>query len=117
MFKAFGYECFVLFDADNSQISNDELITQLDIATPINNDETSFTSGSEFIYFGKNFEKYMRAEFAEYGEIEAKYKAAYSTESKPMIAKIIAQQSNFVPGFVKEIGFCRVKLSVLSNEE
>ena len=101
LFNAYGYKCFCLFDAD-SEPGNNEIIKQLLGIDEINADPDIYEYSSDYMYFGKDFETYMR-KFGAYGLSEDEIVEKYGFISKPCKAKIVAQESGWKPGFVLRI--------------
>lgn len=102
-FVAYGYECFCLFDGDEDKNKKNEPFGQIFNISQFNLDETTFNIGTNWGYFGKDFETYMRANMAEYIGIETKAKELLDTTSKPIIAKYVAQNLNSYPEFITKI--------------
>lgn len=106
LFKAYGYKCFCLFDADNSddekKRANKELgeIFGFD-PTKIIPEKEKFTSneGKEFGYFGKDYESYLRTNLEKYTEKEIKISG-----NKILAAKIISEENkDYKPQFIEDI--------------
>lgn len=106
LFKAYGYKCFCLFDADNSdnekKRANKELgeIFGFD-PTKMVTEEGKFTSdeGKEFGYFGKDYESFLRTNLEEYTEKEVEISG-----NKILAAKIISEENkNYKPQFIEDI--------------
>lgn len=90
LFKAYGYRCYMVFDADESKAKNN--IFEGIITTEICNtsaDECEVTA--DYAYFGKDFESYFRLAIKTYTELEEKIRRDYGITSKPGIAKAVAQ--------------------------
>lgn len=101
-FKNYGYKCFCLFDADENRGNNDEFINIFNILT-LNKNAVDFNVGEEYACFGVDFEEYMRHKISDYSSLELDAKNFLSTNSKPIIAKYIAENNEIVPEFIKEI--------------
>ena len=103
-FKAYGYKCFCLFDGDEDK-GNKKNQPFMDIfnITSLNLSESEFNIGDEWACFGADFEKYMRSNTSNYDTVENDIKTFLETTSKPIIAKTIAANYNYVPQFINEI--------------
>ncbi|MCG2726040.1 MAG: AAA family ATPase [Elusimicrobia bacterium] len=113
LFNAYGYECFCLFDGDantNKNINFAEIFQFKE--TQMNFDEKEFTFNiqKKYGYFGKNFETYMRKNFATYSNMENDI-----GENKIINAKILSEQNlHFKPTFIENIS---QSLNLFSDED
>ena len=106
-FTAYGYRCFCLFDADegtSGNKKNDEYISLFDIDS-INVDDSCFSYGTSYGYFGKDFESYMRKNVNNYNDLEMNAREFLQTQSKPIIARHIAKNNDITPKFINDILF------------
>ena len=106
-FTAYGYRCFCLFDADEGSSrnkKNDEFISLFNIDS-INVDDGSFSYGTSYGYFGKDFESYMRKNVDDYNDLEVNAREFLQTQSKPIIARYIAKNNDITPKFIEDILF------------
>lgn len=106
-FTAYGYRCFCLFDADegaSGNKKNDEFISLFNIDS-INVDDSCFSYGTSYGYFGKDFESYMRKNVNNYNDLEVKAREFLQTQSKPIIARYIANNNDITPKFINDILF------------
>ena len=106
-FTAYGYRCFCLFDADegtSGNKKNDEFISLFNIDS-INVDDSCFSYGTSYGYFGKDFESYMRKNVNNYNDLEVKAREFLQTQSKPIIARYIAKNNDITPKFINDILF------------
>jgi len=101
LFKAFGYDCYCLFDGD-SNLGNDEYKAVFKI-DDINNADNVCVATNQYAYFGKDFETYMRKNIDTYTTTENEVKTTYFINAKPLLAKIVAQKNNFQPAFIADI--------------
>jgi putative ATP-dependent endonuclease of the OLD family len=107
LFKAYGYDCYCLFDADESddekKRANKELADIFGFnPQEMNNAENVFTDDSKnkYGYFGIKLEAYMRASFTDYGKQED----AIQERSKVLKAKIISENNSLhKPAFIENI--------------
>ena len=106
-FTAYGYRCFCLFDADegtSGNKKNDEFISLFNIDS-INVDDSCFSYGTSYGYFGKDFESYMRKNVNNYNDLEMNTREFLQTQSKPIIARHIAKNNDITPKFINDILF------------
>lgn len=104
-YTAYGYRCFCLFDADEGtkrSKKNDEFISLFNIDS-LDTNIAVFSYGTEYGYFGKDFESYMRSNLNDYNEAEIKAQDFLQTQSKPIIARYLAQNYQFAPKFIHDI--------------
>ncbi len=103
-FKSYGYKCFCLFDGDeDSDKKKNQPFIDIFSIPPLTLTDSSFNIGDEWACFGVDYEKYMRNIIPTYSTDERNTKAFLDTESKPIIAKNIAQNFNYIPAFIYEI--------------
>ena len=106
-FTAYGYRCFCLFDADegtSGNKKNDEFISLFNIDF-INVDDSCFSYGTSYGYFGKDFESYMRKNVNNYNDLEVNAREFLQTQSKPIITRYIANNNDITPKFINDILF------------
>lgn len=104
-FISFGYRCFCLFDADEGHgrdKKNDDFKSIFDIAA-IDSAQNCFSCGQQWGYFGVDYETYMRSSVVSYSDLESEAKEFLLSNSKPIIAKFIAEKNNFIPAFIVDI--------------
>lgn len=103
-FKAYGYRCFCLFDGDEEKgkKANQSFINVFNISS-LNLSDEDFNIGDEWACFGVDFETYMRKNIPDYDAIEMEIKNFLDTTSKPIVAKSIASNCNYVPPFIDKI--------------
>lgn len=88
LFKAYGIECFCLFDADTKSGDNKELMALLGISDI--NESCAITVGSNYSYFGKDFETTIREDISNYSEFELIARQVYKVSGKPAVARVAA---------------------------
>ncbi|OGK62593.1 hypothetical protein A2334_03540 [Candidatus Roizmanbacteria bacterium RIFOXYB2_FULL_38_10] len=119
LFFSYGYTCFCLFDADESDSekkrANKELaeIFKFDPENlTIDKEKFVTTKGQAYGYFGKDYENYLRANLNEYSEKEKQIEG-----EKVLIAKIISEENvNYKPQFINNIAeYLELELRVLDN--
>ncbi|MDI3541041.1 MAG: putative ATP-dependent endonuclease of the family [Thermosediminibacterales bacterium] len=101
LFRAYGYNCFCLFDADRSKGDNSDLANTFGFdeeEMDFNDSAFVIDKTKKYGYFGKDFEIYMRSEFSDYEDKESKIEG-----SKPLKAKIISEESDYKPEFIEQI--------------
>ena len=102
LFTAYGYECVILFDRDESHSPNAEILATLamDGAIELSSDPTAFRVLREkaAAYFGVDFEAYMQAVVPNYAGLDAGIGG-----SKPFRAKSLSERSLPEPPFVAEL--------------
>ena len=106
LFKSFGYECFCLFDADDSsdekKRGNEELseIFKFDVKS-MQKEPNMFVCDVEkgYGYFGVDFENYMRRHIPTYNSEESKIQGR-----KVLKAKVVSEvNKEFKPPFILDI--------------
>lgn len=100
LFKAYGYECYCLFDSDQGK--GNEEISELFGFDPSSTDNqlSTFKSSTDNThgYFGKDFESYMKSNFDDYSLEESQ-----TDGSKPLKAKILSEKNKYKPTFINDI--------------
>lgn len=108
LFKAYGYNCFILFDGDakdNSEVFKGIIATAQWETAP-----NRYAMTDYYAYFGKDFENYFRAMIPGYNEKEQEAAEAYHVTSKPGKAKAVAQHCTTIPDFIDKL---KEKLEVI----
>ncbi|MBE6892494.1 MAG: DUF2813 domain-containing protein [Ruminococcaceae bacterium] len=103
LFRAYGYNCYFIFDGDGETDKNNEIFKGIIDAIEW---ETSVNKGvvkCGYAYFGIDFERYLRSVMAEYEEKETKIADIYHISSKPGKAKAIAQCCEEIPQFIIDL--------------
>ena len=103
LFKAYGYNCFAIFDCDADPQTTAKIFTGI-----INNNkwvtgESEFEITNTFAYFGVDFEKYFRSSINDYSDLEKDIANDYKITSKPGKAKAVAQMTNQLPEFINKL--------------
>jgi putative ATP-dependent endonuclease of OLD family len=101
LFKAYGYDCFCLFDADDQETSNEDLAATFGFDhKSMKRDQKDFVMdrAKGYGYFGDKFETYMRATFKEYSAVENSIDG-----SKVLKARQAARSKSFHPTFIAQI--------------
>ena len=103
LFKAYGFNCYCIFDGDAQTKQNDSLFNGI-----INNEQwivapDAYVVKFGYAYFGKDFETYFRASMPEYAEKEKEAIEVYGITSKPGKAKAVAQHCDDVPEFITKL--------------
>ncbi len=103
LFNAYGYNCFAIFDCDSNPTETSDCFKGI-----INNDNwktlpEEFSVKKDYAYFGKNFEAYFKSAITNYTDIESNVEELYSITTKPGKAKAVAQLSDEITPFVKEL--------------
>lgn len=107
LFKSYQYDCFCLFDADISEVNNSELAKLFGFnADKMKTLDVDFEEGTEYGYFGKDYESYMRTKIPDYQSketainsgkiINAKIISEQNCDIKPAFIDIIAQKLNLI---------------------
>ena len=94
-----------MFDADEGHgrdKKNDDFKSIFDIAA-IDSAQNCFSCGQQWGYFGVDYETYMRSTVVSYSDLESEAKEFLLSNSKPIIAKFIAEKNNFIPAFIVDI--------------
>ena len=71
----------------------------------INVDDSCFSYGTSYGYFGKDFESYMRKNVNNYNDLEVNAREFLQTQSKPIITRYIANNNDITPKFINDILF------------
>ena len=103
LFKAYGYNCFALFDGDSNPEQNSKVFTGL-----INNQNwktktDEYELFDDYGYFGKDFEGYFRSAIDGYDALENEIVEKYKISSKPGKAKALARKCETVPSFISDL--------------
>lgn len=102
LFTAFHIDCYCLFDADESKITNTELKSLLNISSlPFGTSQ--FYAERQYAYFSKDYESTVSVQITNYLDLEEEAKSVFKATRKPEIAHIIATLSNAVPVFIDEL--------------
>ncbi len=117
-FNAYEIPVYVIFDNDNED--DKDCSRRKDILSTLNVDETlSITKETDwlnfdkFSVFGVNFETTMRSHFPDYSSIEQSAKEIFGS-SKPLVARYVAENINFVPGSLGYKKLEELKTKILS---
>jgi putative ATP-dependent endonuclease of OLD family len=103
LFKAYGYNCYAIFDCDAEPMENQRIFDGLIEHDNWITNADEFLIEWDFAYFGKDFESYFRSAIDNYDTIEAKLSLDYQISSKPGKAKAVAQHCNEIPDFIKQL--------------
>ncbi len=103
LFKAYGYNCYAIFDCDANPKATAETFAGLIEDRTWLIDDSKFEITNFFAYFGKDFETYFRTSLEEYSDIEKEIIEDYKITSKPGKAKAIAQKLSIIPEFINEL--------------
>lgn len=103
IFKAFGYNCYFIFDGDSKTDENSKCFVGI-----LNNDDweispEKYVIANEYAYFGKDFENYFRNAIPEYSKKEQYFAQNYHINSKQGKAKAIAQSIEEIPQFIYDL--------------
>ena len=103
LFKAFGYNCYFIFDGDSKVEENRKyFIGILDVKEwQVLPEE--YVVLDNCAYFGKDFESYFRNAIPKYAEKEKCFSEEYHITSKQGKAKAIAQNIDEIPNFIKDL--------------
>ena len=102
IFRAYGYRCYIIFDADESKCKNDDIARIISIDN-WNMKQSDIVITKDYTYFGKNFECYFRETVKGYRSLEEQVGSVYGITSKPGIAKALAQHLDELPAFVSSL--------------
>jgi putative ATP-dependent endonuclease of OLD family len=102
LFKAYGIDCFCLFDADSSKENNNAIESLLGIKVNGNN-AGGIITGTNHAYFEKDFETTMRTQVPDYADLEVQAKSIYKVSGKPAIAKVAAALSGAAPQCIRDL--------------
>ena len=103
LFKAYGYNCYVIFDGDANPKETANIFAGLIGDRTWIVGESEFEITDSFAYFGVDFETYFKTALDDYSSIEQTIKSDYDISSKPGKAKAIAQKTTNIPKFVEEL--------------
>ncbi len=103
LFKAYGYNCFAIFDGDSDPKSSTKTFMGLIDKESWLVGEAEAEITDTYAYFGKDFETYFRTTLEEYSTIEEEVMNRYQISSKPGKAKAVAQNLSQVPEFIKKL--------------
>lgn len=103
LFKAYGYNCFAIFDGDSDPQSSAKTFRGLIDEKNWTVDEAQVKIADTYAYFGKDFETYFRTTIEKYSAIETEIANTYQISSKPGKAKAVAQNLPQVPEFIKKL--------------
>lgn len=114
LFKAYGYNCYVIFDMDADPVENQKIFSGL-----INNErwicgDNDYVMNSEYSYFGKDFETYFRSAIQGYEKLENEIVNTYQITSKPGKAKAVAQHNSMLPPFISDLTDTLLLIELLS---
>lgn len=102
LFSAFGYKCYCLFDGDESKTGN-SLFKSMFRIDEFCLEEDKFNCLNTCGYFGKDFETYLKHKITNYSHLSQDTKENYKINSKPGIAKAIAEKSSEIPDFINQL--------------
>ena len=104
LYRFYNFNCYIVFDNDeNKDMKTTKTFKGIfDNILSQNIDEGYFV-GKDIAFFDKNYESYMKEAIYNYSELENSIKEKYSLDGKPGVAKIIAQESETIPNFVKDL--------------
>lgn len=103
LFKAYGYNCYFIFDGDAKTDSNIKTFNGIITTDAWETAADKYVMTDYYAYFGVNFEKYFRAEMTEYSSMEQQIAETYHITSKPGKAKAIAQHCQEIPSFITDL--------------
>ena len=103
LFKAYGYNCYAIFDCDTNPEATIKIFNGLIETKSWLIGESEFEVTNTFAYFGKDFETYFRTSVEEYSDLEKEIIDDYQITSKPGQAKAIAQNISEIPEFINKL--------------
>lgn len=103
LFKAYGYNCYAVFDCDKKESDTKKTFKGLIEEEVWDTESEHCIVRDSYAYFGKDYESYLRIAIPDYASLERKIINMYKINSKPGIAKAIAQHIDEVPTFIGEI--------------
>lgn len=103
LFKAYGYNCYFIFDGDAKTDSNIKTFNGIITTDAWETAADKYVMTDYYAYFGVDFEKYFRAEMTEYSSMEQQIAETYHITSKPGKAKAIAQHCQEIPSFITDL--------------
>lgn len=103
LFRAYGYNCYFVFDGDGKTEENSKIFKGIIDATEWETCASECIVKSKYAYFGIDFEKYLRSVMNEYEEREAEVVDMYHISSKPGKAKAVAQCCEEIPQFITKL--------------
>lgn len=103
LFRAYGYNCFAIFDGDADPVQNSKVFIGLISKGDWKVGAAEYEILDDFGYFGKDFEEYFRSTIENYKDLEAETSAVYKIASKPGKAKAIAMKCLNPPPFIKDL--------------
>lgn len=95
LFKAYGYHCTCLFDADQGKKDSEKDNSELShlFGTDIRSQMVSsdrFVRDNEYAFFVKDYEQFMRSAVPDYSERENEFKQEHGKGNKQGVAKALA---------------------------
>ncbi|MBE6785903.1 MAG: ATP-dependent endonuclease [Ruminococcaceae bacterium] len=103
LFRAYGYNCYFIFDGDAKTDENNLIFNGVIDSTQWEIEADKCVVKSNYAYFGVDFEKHLRAVMTGYSEMEKEVSEQYHISSKPGKAKAIAQHCEEIPQFIIDI--------------
>lgn len=97
LFKAYGFSCYIVFDADLKRQENDKLFAGILSIDGWQLSPNTFIIESDYAYFGKDFESFFASVLPDYRQWEQESCNLYGITSKPGKARVIAQHCRDIP--------------------
>lgn len=115
LFKAYGYNCYFVFDGDANPKSTAATFFGLINERTWLVDASEFEVNETYAYFGDNFESYLKSSIEAYSDIEQSIVRNYNISSKPGKAKAIAQNTPIVPEFFQQLSEQLIQIELLGQ--
>ena len=103
LFKAYGYNCYVIFDCDKDAKGTQKTFNKIFTNVNWKTEDDICEINDDYAYFGRDFETYLGEVIDNYFAMEQELSDKYQITSKPGKAKAIAQHIEEIPNFIKEI--------------
>ena len=103
LFKAYGYNCYVIFDCDKDAKGTQKTFNKIFTNVNWKTEDDICEINDDYAYFGRDFETYLGEVIDNYFAMELELSDKYQITSKPGKAKAIAQHIEEIPNFIKEI--------------
>lgn len=102
LFSAYGYRCFAIFDCDCNSDKTKNVFSGI-FDNEWQTEPSIYEVTDDYLYFGKDFEAYLRNAVDGYEEKEREVSEIYQVTSKPGKAKAVAQHLEIIPDFTEDI--------------
>ena len=104
LYKAFGYNCFIIFDCDKDSNGTKKIFPFLNQIWNFGIEQDKFYIESEFAYFGKDYESFFKSKISNYEQLSRVLTQKYCISgNKPGIARAIAMESEEIPAEISEL--------------